>query len=204
MQLGTGYTDWMSWSLTTCALSAAVRRILVPWHHDVSLQQEKPSPTQTHNSVAFPWWTQAHQHSGHCTAVHTSLALQSTVVTVCTNQLWQRTLYTICGNGGRRCSSVGIVTTPRAGRTGGGVQIATWARNFLASQTSGSSLGPTQAAVWWPPGASFPGSKTDGHQADHSSQFIAEVKNEWGWTYTSPICLHGVRKENFAISLYTL
>jgi hypothetical protein len=40
-------------------------------------------------------------------------------------------------------------------------------------------------------GGSFPGVKRPGREADHSPPSIAEVKNAWSYTYTSPIRLHG-------------
>ena len=39
---------------------------------------------------------------------------------------------------------------------------------------------------------SFPG-----HEVHHSSPSGDKVKNEWSFTSTSPICLHGVQKDNF-------
>jgi hypothetical protein len=37
-------------------------------------------------------------------------------------------------------------------------------------------------------------------EVNHSPLFIAEVKNEWGCTSASPICLHGVDRENFTFT----
>lgn len=39
--------------------------------------------------------------------------------------------------------------------------------------------------------------KAAGALADHSSASL-DVKNEWSYTFTTPIYFHGVRKENFA------
>ena len=41
-----------------------------------------------------------------------------------------------------------------------------------------------------------------GHQAKHSSSYSAEVKS--GWSYTSPVCLHGVDRDSFIFHLYKL
>jgi hypothetical protein len=38
------------------------------------------------------------------------------------------------------------------------------------------------------------------HEADHSPPPSAEVKKKWGYTSTSPICLHGVERYNVARS----
>ena len=45
--------------------------------------------------------------------------------------------------------------------------------------------------------ASFPRVKRPGRKVDHSSSFIAEVKNEWSYTYSLPMRHRGVYKENF-------
>jgi hypothetical protein len=34
--------------------------------------------------------------------------------------------------------------------------------------------------------------KQPGYEADHSPPSIADVKNVWNYTYTPPICLHGM------------
>jgi hypothetical protein len=38
----------------------------------------------------------------------------------------------------------------------------------------------------------FSGLKRPGREADHSPPCNSEVKNEWSYTSTTPICLHGV------------
>jgi hypothetical protein len=41
--------------------------------------------------------------------------------------------------------------------------------------------------IWqWEPEALYPGLKRRGREADHSPPSSAEVKNEWGYTITSP------------------
>ena len=36
-----------------------------------------------------------------------------------------------------------------------------------------------------------------GHDADYSPTSSAEVKNEWSFTFVSPICLQSVYRDNF-------
>ena len=47
----------------------------------------------------------------------------------------------------------------------------------------------------------FPGIKRREREVNHSPPSIAEVKNKWGGTSASPICLHGVDRENFTFLL---
>jgi len=42
------------------------------------------------------------------------------------------------------------------------------------------------------PGALFLGEEWLGHEADNSPPSSAEVKSEWNYTSTPPICLHGI------------
>jgi len=42
------------------------------------------------------------------------------------------------------------------------------------------------------------GVKLPGCEVNHSPSAIAEVKNEWSYTSTPPIWLHGVDMENFS------
>ena len=43
----------------------------------------------------------------------------------------------------------------------------------------------------------FSACKVAGHEVNHSPQSSDEVKNEWKYTATPPVCLHSVDKENF-------
>jgi hypothetical protein len=45
----------------------------------------------------------------------------------------------------------------------------------------------------------FPGVKRPGHEANHSSPSSAKVKNEWSYTSTPSVCLHGVDREDFIL-----
>lgn len=52
-------------------------------------------------------------------------------------------------------------------------------------------------ALWVPPGF-FPGVKQGpGRKFDHSPPSSADIKNEWSFTSTSPIGLHGIDGDNF-------
>jgi hypothetical protein len=55
--------------------------------------------------------------------------------------------------------------------------------------------GPSSLLFNWYQGL-FPGVKQPRCEADHSPQSSAEVKNEWRYTYTLCLCLHGVYKDN--------
>ena len=47
-----------------------------------------------------------------------------------------------------------------------------------------------------------PGVKRQGREVDHSPPFGTEVKNEWSYTSTPPVCLHGVDRDNFTFYRY--
>jgi hypothetical protein len=42
--------------------------------------------------------------------------------------------------------------------------------------------------------------KLAGREADHSCQSSIEAKNEWSYTSTPPICLHGVDRDKISVS----
>jgi len=48
------------------------------------------------------------------------------------------------------------------------------------------------------------GIKRLGRDADHSPSFSAEVKNEWSYTSTSPVCLHGVDRNTFTLFTFKI
>jgi hypothetical protein len=84
-----------------------------------------------------------------------------------------------------RSSAVGIATTLRAGRTG--VQIPGGPDRLLCPLSlllNGYST-------------PFPEVKRTGRESNHLPASSAEVKNEWSYTSSPPICLHGVHRENF-------
>jgi hypothetical protein len=45
---------------------------------------------------------------------------------------------------------------------------------------------------------SFPGANRPERGVNHTPPSSAEVKKEWSYTFTLPICLRGIDKENFA------
>jgi hypothetical protein len=47
----------------------------------------------------------------------------------------------------------------------------------------------------------FQGVMRPGRGADHSTPSSAKIKNEWRYTSTPPICLHGVDRNNFTFFL---
>jgi hypothetical protein len=63
---------------------------------------------------------------------------------------------------------------------------------FLFTTASRPALEPTQPPIQWVPGAFSLGLKRPGREDDHSPPSSAEVKNEWSYTGTPPIHLHGV------------
>lgn len=50
---------------------------------------------------------------------------------------------------------------------------------------------------------SFLGEQRPGCEAVHSPPCSVEVKHEWSYTHTSPICLHGLHRNNFYYALIT-
>jgi hypothetical protein len=75
-----------------------------------------------------------------------------------------------------------------------GVQIQVRARVSF-SKSSRPPLGPTQPVINRHRGP-FPGVKRPGRDVNHSPSSV-EVKNEWSYTSTPIICLHGVDMDNF-------
>jgi hypothetical protein len=91
-----------------------------------------------------------------------------------------------------RDSSVGIALGYGLDDRGSRVRFPGVLGIFLLTTVSRTALGPTQSPIQWVPGTLYLGVKRPGREADHSSQFSAEVKNAWNYTSTSPIRLHGV------------
>jgi hypothetical protein len=60
-------------------------------------------------------------------------------------------------------------------------------------------LGPTQPAIQWASG-SFRVVKRQEREVNHSPPTSDKVKNEWSYTFFSPVCLHDVHRENFTFA----
>jgi hypothetical protein len=63
---------------------------------------------------------------------------------------------------------------------------------FLFTTVSRTALGPTQPPIQGVPGAPSVGVKWPECEADHSPTSSAKIKNEWSYTSTPPIRVHGV------------
>jgi hypothetical protein len=63
---------------------------------------------------------------------------------------------------------------------------------FLFTTVPIPALGPTQPPIQWVPWALSLGLKWPEREADHSPPSSAEVNNEWSYSSTPPIRLHGV------------
>jgi hypothetical protein len=46
---------------------------------------------------------------------------------------------------------------------------------------------------------SFPRRNRSGVEIDHSPSSSAEIKNEWSYASTSPVCLHSVHRDKFTL-----
>jgi hypothetical protein len=62
---------------------------------------------------------------------------------------------------------------------------------FLFTTATGMSLGPTQPPIQWVSGALSLGVKRPWRETTHL-HLVPRSKNEWSYTSTPPICLHGV------------
>jgi hypothetical protein len=71
---------------------------------------------------------------------------------------------------------------------------------YLFSKTSRLAQGHTQPLG----GAHSQSVKQLGHEADRSSSFSVEVKNEWRCSSTLRIYFHGIDRDNFPFTCYML
>jgi hypothetical protein len=55
----------------------------------------------------------------------------------------------------------------------------------------------TQPHINWVPGLF---ARVNGWGINHSSEFIAKVKNEWRFASILPVCLHGMNKEDYFVT----
>jgi hypothetical protein len=63
---------------------------------------------------------------------------------------------------------------------------------FLFTTVSVTALEPTQPPIQWVPGALSLGVKRPVREADHHLHLVPRSKNEWSYTSTPPVRLHGV------------
>jgi hypothetical protein len=63
-------------------------------------------------------------------------------------------------------------------------------------------VGPTLHPFQWVPGTLFLGVKQPRHEADDLAVSCANVKNEWTYTCSPPVCLHGMYKDNCTFIFY--
>jgi len=76
-----------------------------------------------------------------------------------------------------------------------------WAKGFLISPQCPDWLqGPPCLIFNWHWG-SFPGVNQPRCAVNWSPPCCAEVNNEWSYTCTSPVCLHGVDTETFTLTV---
>ena len=77
-----------------------------------------------------------------------------------------------------------------------GVRIPRGEKKFTFSKTPRPALGPTQSSIQGVP-VFFSGVKWTGLEVSHSSPSVVEVKIEWSYTSSPPICGRGVDMANF-------
>jgi hypothetical protein len=89
-----------------------------------------------------------------------------------------------------RSSSVSTVTRSWAGRPG--FKSRKGLGFSVLATASRSTLGSTDPPIQWVLSVISAGVKRPEHEADHSSQLSAEVKNAWSFTSTPPLRLQGL------------
>jgi hypothetical protein len=82
--------------------------------------------------------------------------------------------------------AIGTATGYELDGRGVGVRVPVGARFVFISTWSRPILGPTQPPIQWVPGATSPGIKRPGREADQSPPTSAEVKNTSIYTSTPP------------------
>jgi hypothetical protein len=61
---------------------------------------------------------------------------------------------------------------------------------------------PAHPCIQWTPAAHSPRVKRPGHEADLSPSPRAEVKNDWSYTPTPPVCLRGVYRDGVIFHMH--
>jgi hypothetical protein len=87
---------------------------------------------------------------------------------------------------------VGIALGYRLHNRGSKLRFPAEAGNFSLHHRVQNDSGAHPASHPLGTRGSFPGGKAGGREADHSPPSNADVKNEWSYTSTPPISLHGV------------
>ena len=90
-----------------------------------------------------------------------------------------------------------MINQLRYGLKGPGFDYRLEATDFLFSEMSRPTLGPTQHPIQWVPRL-FPGSNRLESEVNHLPSSSADVKNEWSHTYSPSIRLHGVDREKLS------
>ena len=102
------------------------------------------------------------------------------------------------------CHIVSVVAVLRAGQSR--VQIWTGTRHFSVLQNAQTFYGAHKLddLCHQPPIHTVPGFflaiRRMGHEVNHSSAPSIEVKNEWNYTSSPPICLHGTERDSFTFT----
>jgi hypothetical protein len=91
-----------------------------------------------------------------------------------------------------RDSSVGIALGHGLYYRGSRVRFPAGAGNFSLHHRDQNGCGAYPASYPVGTGTLSLGIKRPGREADHSPPSGAEIKNAWSYTFTPPICLHGV------------
>jgi hypothetical protein len=82
-----------------------------------------------------------------------------------------------------------------------GVRISEGARDFMFLKTVQTGYGAQPASYSSGNGIISQALTRPEREVDHSPPYSAEVKNEWGYTSTSSICLHEVKNNNSTFCL---
>jgi hypothetical protein len=94
---------------------------------------------------------------------------------------------------GSRGSTACIVTRLWAERYG--IPVPVQSKDVPFTMTSRLVLGSTQPS--WVTRILSSDVKRPGHKADYSHKCSAQIKNEWTYTCTTAIFLHGMHRDNF-------
>jgi hypothetical protein len=118
-------------------------------------------------------------------------------MTFCYTNIWYRIIvlitiiYLYISYTKSRGSSVGIALGYGLDDRDSRIRFPAGLGIFLFTTAFRTVLGPTQPPIQGVPGALSLGVKLPVRETDHSPPASAEVKNEWKYTSTPPIRLHG-------------